>query len=215
MDGQATQKQTMEAMAGGNMAEAIAGAGAVVLTILALLNVLPMILLSIAVIAGGAGMMFQGSTIAGEYSNLLSSQDTGELHNLNIQSGLSIEALTGAAGIALGILSLLGLIPALLTAISAIVLGCGLAISSKSISRLNKLKIMHSGASESARHIAHGAVDTASTSHVFIGIGAVVLGILTIVGLSHILTVIGVLAVGAATLLSGMAIGGEALETIH
>lgn len=202
---QATRTETMEA---GNMAETIAGAGAVVLSILALLDVLPMVLLSIAVIGAGVGMFFQGSAVAEEYSYLLSGQNYGNMNTLNIKSGLTMEALTGCVGVILGILSLIGLIPGLLTAISAIVLGCGLAMSSKSISRLNNLKIMHSGADDAAQQIARGAVSSASAAHVLIGIGAIALGILGVIGISpHLLTMVALLGVGAATLLSGLAVG--------
>ncbi|HLR77085.1 MAG TPA: hypothetical protein VK106_05455, partial [Balneolaceae bacterium] len=171
-------------------------------------------LLSIAVIAAGAGMLFQGSAISGEYSSLMSRFDTGSLGEMNLQ-GTMVEAFTGCAGIALGILSLLGLIPGLLTAIAAITLGVGLLISYRSVMRLNRLKIRHSGADKNAQRIAHGAVNGASAVHMLVGLGAIALGILAILGLSPgTLTMIALLGIGGATLLSGLAVGGKGLSTI-
>jgi len=218
MDVTQQQRKTtsLETIAGGNTAEALLGAAIVVLIILSLLSILPMTLLSISVIAAGVGLLFQGAAITGKYSQLLSIQETGNLQNLNLQNNTSVEMFTGCAGIALGILSLLGLAPELLTAISAIVLGCGLAISSKSVSRLNRIKIMYSGADKNAQHIARGAVEGAATAHILIGLGAIVLGILSIIGISpSVLTMVALLAIGVATLLSGMAVGGKAFSSIR
>lgn len=209
-----TRKQAAEMMTAGNMVEALIGAGVVVLAILAILNVLPIILLSIAVIGAGVGMLFQGSAISGEYSALMSRYDMGDLQHMNLQ-GTKVEALTGSAGIALGVLSLIGLIPVLLTAISAITLGVGLLISYRSLTRLNKLKIMHSGADEHAQSIARGAVKGASAVHMLVGIGATALGILAVIGVSPmILTMIALLGIGGATLLSGLAVSGEGISAI-
>lgn len=209
-----TQAQAAEALAAGNMVEALIGAGVVVLAILAIVNVLPMVLLPIAVIGAGVGMLFQGSAISSEYSALMTRYDTGNLHQIKLQ-GTKIEAFTGSAGVALGILALIGLIPVLLTAIASIALGVGLLISYRSLTRLNELKIMHSGADEQAQHIARDAVKGASAAHVLVGIGAATLGILAIIGLSPtVLTMIAFLGIGGATLLSGLAVGGEGISAI-
>src|SRR5699024_11252444 len=105
--------------------------------------------------------------------------------------------------------------PELLTAISAIVLGCGLAISSKSVSRLNRIKIMYSGADKNAQHIARGAVEGAATAHILIGLGAIVLGILSIIGISpSVLTMVAVFAIGVDTLIIGIDGAGTSFRSI-
>lgn len=209
----ATQKvQSMESAAGGNMTEAMLGVAVVVLSILALVNVLPMILLAIAIIAAGAGMLFQGSALNAEYSHLMSMHETGNLDSLNLKKGTSTEVVTGCAGIILGILTLIGLVSNILAAVAAIVVGCGLAFSGKSISRLNKIKIQHSGADDNAQALAHEAVSGASSAHVLIGIGAAVLGILAIIGVAPTtLTMIAFIAIGGVSLFSGLAVTGETM----
>lgn len=207
-----TQKQAAEKMAAGNTVEAFIGACVVALAILALASILPMVLLSIAVIGAGAGLLMQGSAISGEYSDLMSRYETGNLQQMSLQ-GTKIEAFTGSAGIVLGILSLIGLVPVVLAAVGAITLGVGLLISYKSLARLNELKIMHSGADEHAQSIARGAVEGASAAHMLVGLGAVALGILAIIGINPMaLTMIAVLGIGGATLLSGLAVGGEGIS---
>lgn len=207
------QKFAVETIYGGTLTEAIGGAGAVVLTILGLLNVLPVVMLSVATIGVGAGLLFQGSAIGAEYADLIDRAGAGQLHDMNIGGGLSVEILTGGAGVALGILALVGVAPLILTAAGAIVLGCGLAISSGSITRLNHRKIKASGAEIAAQNLAREAVRAASGTQVLVGLGAITLGILGIIGLNPLmLTMIAVLALGGATLLSGMSLNGSMLS---
>jgi len=208
------QKIALETISSGTATEAIGGAAAIVLTILGLSNIAPVYMLSIATIAVGVGLLFQGSAIAAEYSDLISKVGGEELHSMNLGDGLSIEITAGGIGIGLGILSLVFVVPQILTPIAGIVLGCGIALSSRTISRLNDLKIMTSDANDTAQKIAREAVNAASGAQVIVGLGAITLGILSLTGVSPmILTMIALLSLGFSTLLSGLSTSGKALSS--
>src|SRR5512140_1249241 len=113
------REKTAEFVFGGSAAEALVGAGAVVLAILGLANEWPGYMASIATIAVGAALLFPGVAIAARYSPL--AQMVGAKEELG--AGMSGEVLGGAAGIVLGILSLLGIFPGLLMPIAIIVFG--------------------------------------------------------------------------------------------
>lgn len=208
------QKIALETISSGTATEAIGGAAAIVLTILGLSDIAPIYMLSIATMAVGVGLLFQGSAIAAEYSDLISQAGGEELHNMNLGGGLSIEITAGGIGIGLGVLSLVFVVPQILTPIASIVLGCGVALSSRSISRLNNVKILTSEANETAQKIAREAINAASGAQIIVGLGAVTLGILSLTGVSpRMLTMIALLGLGFSTLFSGLSTSGKALSS--
>ena len=179
-------------MVGGFSAEAVAGAGAVVLAILALCGVLPRILTAIGVIALGAAFLCQGAAVA--YNSFKASVTP-------VGTGTNAETIAGVAAIVLGILALVGIAPLSLVAISAIVFGGGLLFGT----RAGYAVTTQTG---SAGQL---AVPTgASGSQTLIGVGAATLGILALVGIiPAVLEQVAVLCVGAGALLGGGAITGR------
>ncbi len=180
-------------MVGGFSAEAVAGAGAVVLAILALCGVLPRILTAIGVIALGAAFLCQGAAVA--YNSFRAGVT-------QVASGTNAETIAGVAAIVLGILALVGIAPLSLIAISAIVFGGGLLFGTRA------------GYGMAAQNGSAGQFATtptgASGSQTLLGIGAATLGILAIVGIiPAVLEQVAVLCVGAGALLSGGAITGR------
>lgn len=197
------REKTAEAVFGGTTAEAIVGLGAVVLAIIGLANMWPGYMASIATIAVGAALLFSGGAIAARYSHLAE-----EVGAKGIGGGLSGEILGGAAGIALGILALIGIMPATLTPVAVIVLGATLLIGSAATARLRYLSSLRM--SERARNVTREAVEAASGTEVLVGIGAVVLGILALLGyMPRTLVLVGLLALGAAVLFSGSAVSSR------
>src|SRR5690606_29009125 len=126
------KEKTAEVVFGGTVAEAIVGAAAVVLAVLGLANIWPGYMASIATIAVGAALLFQGGAVAARYSDLAKRTGASE-----IGGGVSAEILGGAAGIALGVLALLNIMPATLTPVAIIVFGGALIIGSAATARLN------------------------------------------------------------------------------
>ncbi len=119
----------------GSGAEAVAGAGALVLAILGLAGVFPTILASIAVIAAGAGFLFQGAAVAARHQRLAAEAGGGEAE---IEAGMGAEMLGGIAGITLGILALVGVATMPLLAISIIVFGATSLFGSPAIYRASR-----------------------------------------------------------------------------
>ncbi len=210
------EQHAYEVLSSGTMLEAIGGMAAIALTILSLAGLMPVLLTSIAVIAIGAALFMEGTTIAAEYRELLASASNNQLSAEELGSGISIEFIAGIGAMALGILSLIGVATFTLLPISAIVLGAGVLLSSGTKSRLNSTKIRLADVNNTANVIARDIASTSITGEVFIGFGAMTLGILALIGLSPmILTIIGVLAVGCSDALSGSALSGRFWGLTH
>jgi hypothetical protein len=180
---------------GGTAAETLLGLAAVVLSILALAGLAMRPLASIAVIATGAALLFEGAA----YARTVGRESEGL-----IKGGIGADSVAGLGAVALGILSLIGLDATTLLPVSAIVLGAGLLIAS--------------GAMSAERERVHPkeafeyAPVTSATAGVraLVGAGAVVLGILGLLGNAPIvLTLIAMLSVGGGMLLSGATFGGR------
>ncbi len=218
-EGDGLDKETAEIITGGSTIEVIAGAGAVTLGILGLAGVLPIWFVAISIIAVGAGLMFAGGSIAAKYRDVLSS--TGGRHartNLaETGGGISAETVGGAAGVALGILSLVGVLPFTLNSIGIIVLGGAMAFGSGATKRLSNVVIEASGAPMHKQRVAAESVKGAAAMQLVAGLGAATLGILSLVGIGAQLTLnlIAVLGLGGGLLLSGLAVGGELITTLY
>ncbi len=190
-------------VAGGSATEALVGIGAVVLTIIGLAGVVPHLMLSIAVIAVGAALLIEGAAIAAEFSQLASRAGGGPATDLELGGGTAMEFLGGAAGVVLGILALIGVAPVMLNSIAAIVFGATLVLSTGSIGQLREVGPDYTTGERVARRTVTGGVGVQA----LVGIGAIALGIIALVGYNpRLLTLVAVLAVGAALLITGAAV---------
>ena len=202
-----------ESVGSGSAAEIIGGIAAIVLTILGLAHVAPSLMLTIATIAIGAALVFEGGSIAAQYSRIISKTTENSVQAIEMGGGMSAEMVAGIAGIVLGILALLGLDSLTLSASAVIVFGAAMSLGSGMTSRLNDLKIEVSGAHQSAQRVAHEVVSAAAGTQVLVGLAAGVLGILALVGIAPmVLVLVGLLAVGTSLLLSGGAVGGRLIS---
>ena len=173
-------------------------------------------MLPIATIAIGVALVFEGGSIAAEYSRIISKTAENSTQTVEVGGGMTAEMLAGIAGIVLGILALLGLDSPTLSAAAVIVFGAALSLSSGMISRLNELKIEVSGAQRTAQKVAHEAVSAAAGTQVLVGLAAGVLGILALVGIAPtVLVLVGLLTVGTSLLLSGGAVSGRLISLFH
>lgn len=205
----ATHESMAKTVATGAGAEAVAGAGAVVLAILGLAGLFPMILASIAVIAAGAAFLFQGAAVAARHRRLAFEAGGGDVE---IETGISVEIIGGLAGIALGILALIGIGTVALLAISTIVFGGTLLFGSPTIYRASRAEPGNQIVDEIARETTAGAAG----AQALVGIGSVTLGILALVGLvPQELVLVAVLCVGGATLLSGGALTNKMVGLLY
>jgi hypothetical protein len=183
-------------MEAGSIGEAVGGAAALVLAILALVGLLPLTLASIAAIALGCGMLVGGAALARRFSLGLPPGASFRARQ-EVVGALGMQAIAGIAAVVLGVLALLGVRPLLLLSISALVLGAALLTAGAGVARLARSARWLRGEGESA-------LPAAGWWEAEIGVGALVLGILALAGHDPAtLTIVALLAVGAALLIGG------------
>lgn len=197
-----------EATLGRSAAAMTGGAAAIVLSILGLAGIFPMFMLSVATLAIGVAFLFKGTAVAADYTKALKHTNAGKLEEAEFSGGMSAEMLAGAAGIVLGILALLSILPMTLGACALIAFGGAQLMSSGVTHRLNQVKIAQSGADDMAQQIATEATTAANGSQVLVGMAASVLGILSLIGLAPTtLALVGLLSLGGVNTLTGSALG--------
>jgi hypothetical protein len=119
-----------------------------------------------------------------------------------VGTGMTLEFLAGGAGIVLGILALLTPATLVLSAAALIVFGGTLLLSAGATAHTSAMQGESAGFS--AQPLLREAAKVSSGAQIMIGIGAIVLGILALVGLhAAILALVGQLAIGASLLMAG------------
>ena len=105
------RRVSMEVVTSGSMIEATAGFAAIVLSILSLVNILPMYLVPIATLVIGIGLLFEGGAVAFRYWRLPAEISAGRWASMELAGGMIAEFVAGITGVVLGILAILGFIP--------------------------------------------------------------------------------------------------------
>jgi hypothetical protein len=207
-------RRTYAVEAGGAATESMGGVAVVVLAILALAGVLRPVLTDIAGIVFGAAFIIEGAALAARHTAIMDQIGESRTDQLEMGGGMTVELVAGVAAIALGILSLVGLVPAILMPALVITGGAALILSAGAVQRLNDIRAEAFGVSPTARAMARAAVSSAAAGQVLAGLGAVALGILALVGVGDpaILTTVGLLVLGGAITLSGTALSGKMLS---
>jgi hypothetical protein len=195
------QEETVATMEAGSVGEAVAGAAGLVLAILGLLGILPLTLDAIAGIALGVALLLGGAALAARYSRAIPPTALPRARH-DISGALGLQAIAGIAAVVLGVLALLGVSSLELLGVTVIVLGAALLAVGGGMARLGRsARWLRGDAGRS------GEVDSASVAagwEVLIGVAAVVLGILALTGRAPLmLTLIAMLSVGAALLVTG------------
>ena len=204
------RRQTLEFIGGGSGAEAISGAGAAVLAILALAGVLPDILMPIAAIGIGAALLFKGGAIASRFRRIMERAARDTEQEIELGGGMSAEIIGGVGGVVLGILALVEVAPMTLMAISAIVFGGALMMGTGETARMTDIAIDDASLTRTQRAVARQSINSAAGAQTFVGMGSVALGILALVGMApQTLVLVALLGVSATLLLSGVAVGGR------
>jgi hypothetical protein len=207
-----------EAATYGGLVDAIGGAATIILAIVALSGVGQSMLAAIATIIFGAALLIQGGTMLTEFTKLMAPPTAASTTEEVVGGGgLSALFLVGAAGIVLGVLSLVGISAQTLTAAAVIAFGGALLLSSNSVWRLYRAKRAFyragavgtlSGAEFLAGEMASGSAVLQCLS----GLAAIVLGILAVTGTNpNALTLVGLLVLGATVLLTGSTLTGAVM----
>jgi len=212
------------AVAYGGLIDAIGGVATIVLAICGLVGIAPPMMAAIATIVFGIALLIQGGAMLSEYAQIIfppgirpsSSEQFGG-------NSLSLVFLVGAAGIVLGVLSLLGINSGVLTPVATIAFGTALVLSANAVWHLYMLR---RAAAESQMatapqpHLLGGellASEIASGSaglQALAGLSAIVLGVLAVAGNMNDLTLnlCALLALGATLVLTGSSLSATVLS---
>lgn len=224
-----TTDKTMKAVAGGSVVEALGGALAMALAILGLLSILPHAMAYIATIAIGGAFLLEGGAVASRAKRLFPGENVKSREGASVVSGLGVEFIAGIAGIALGILALMDVVPMTLIPAAVITFGVALLISSTTVNRINQHLgfgghrayehepyVPATGATTPGTHAdrpvrtAHGIVNLAAGTQVLVGLAAIALGVLALLDYAPLtLSLVALLVIGASVLLTGGALGGK------
>jgi hypothetical protein len=187
----------------GSVLETLGGTAAVVLSILGLVGIVPFYMAAIGAIAFGVGLMAEGAGSA--VNSDVALHGNGTMQRSETIGGSGAELLGGLAGGILGLLALLSISPMVLLSVASIVFGAALLLGSVSTARLSSI------ASSSAGHpIARESIETAAGAQVIVGLAAIALGILAVIGITPmILVLVALLSLGAAAVITGTAVGGS------
>jgi hypothetical protein len=209
-------RTTLGATSGGTALESFGGIAVAVLAILALVGVIPATLTMIAGIVFGVSLLIAGIAVAGAWSRFGSYAVSTNGDSLELGGGAGVEMLVGIATIALGVLSLVGVAPAVLLPVLVITGGAGLILAAGTTQRLNDVHLMYEGHDDRARHVAHASMTGASVAQVLGGVAAVVLGILALVAAPRAnamgfgsLDQVGMLVLGVTLAFAGGALTGK------
>lgn len=202
----------------GAATESMGGVAVVILAILALVGVMPMALTAIAGIVFGAALLIEGAALASRHTSLMTAATASEPAMLEFGAGMSSEVVAGIAGIVLGVLALVGVAPRPLLATLVIVGGAGLMFSAGSVRELNEISAAINHLGLAPRRISRSAVNSAIGAQLFSGLAALTLGVLALiprVGANLVLTMVGLLVLGAAEMLTGSALSGRLLGVLN
>ncbi|MCE5277278.1 MAG: hypothetical protein ABFD92_02855 [Planctomycetaceae bacterium] len=202
-------------MAGGSLGEAIAAVAAIVLSIIALAGLYPELLLPIAALTVAGAFLFEGGAIAARYARVAGFLGGKSEDLAAVGGGMSVEFFAGVGGIVFGILSLLGIAPAILMPVAVLLFGCALAVGAAATEKVRTLAAPESERSVNMplHELETLAMGGATSVRLLVGLGVIVLGILALVGVGNVtvLCLSAFLALGAALILSGTAVASSLL----
>lgn len=197
-----------QASAYGGVIDAIGGIAAAAIAIVGLSGYHPELMAAIATIVFGAALLIEGGTLLSEYTLVMPAiMNPAELAN----GGISVMFLTGVGGIVLGILALLGIAPATLTAVAVIAFGAAMLMSAGAVRHLFVLQSAERRAAvRSSSELIAGEMASGSAGvHVLAGVTALVLGIIAVAGVNYaVLTLSALLVLGATFILTGSSLSG-------
>ncbi len=201
------ERESARTVLTGSLAEGVVGGAVIVLALIGLSDIMPAMILPIAVIAMGAAFLLEGGTVSMRFSKLLHETSKDRFQEAELGVGVTGELLGGMTGLILGILALVGLRPLVLSPVAVIAFGATLLFGSGVTARLNALEV--EGAGEFARYakITKEAVTAAAGVELLLGLSAVILGIIALTGThASTLSLVAILIVGISGFVNGAAI---------
>lgn len=203
------ERTSLAVETGGSIVEAVGGIAVIVLAIIGLAQATPSITLTaIAVIVLGAALLAEGSAVATEFARLLTTNSANVPGELG--GGMAVELLGGAVILVLGILALLGVAEGIMMATAILVGGGLMMLGAGTMTALNEFKLQSGALGDAVQKLSRAAASGAAGVQLLIGITAMVLGILALVGAGGLmLTQAGLLVLGASLTISASAFAGS------
>ena len=208
----------------GGFIDAAGGIAAVILAIIGLTGMHATMLLSVVTIIFAASLLIQGGTMLSEYARLLF--PTGASASMEHPFGgstLSSVFIAGATGVVLGILALLGISSVILSSIAVIAFGAAMVLSSNAVLNMHQLRMasmrnagpqVYTGSEMLAAEMATGSAGIQAVA----GLGAIVLGILAIIGSVGnpvALSLVALLGLGGTLIMTGTSLSGVVAGFMH
>lgn len=194
----------------GSITEVAGGLAVVALSIIGLARGDNGFLLAIAGIVLGVALLAEGGAVVAEFSSALSG--AGQTSQGTEFGGMTMDFMAGTAAIVLGILGVIGLHTAILLAAAIIAVGAAMVVAAGGMLRLNTIRMQTTaGMSEVAQQVTSAASANAAAAEGLAGIAGIVLGIvaLSMPEYAAVLTLVGLLILGAALAMSGATLTGR------
>jgi hypothetical protein len=205
-----------EVALGGSATSGLIAAAGAILAIIGLAGIYSGFLLAVSSIVLGVSFLFEGGAIVARRSALLQETTEGRVQLAELGAGMTGETLAGLVGIVLGILSLVGVVPAVLLPCAVIVFGAALILGSGANVRMNDLAMAYRQEHPAARRVMREAVIATTGLQVLVGLGAITLGIIALARIMPlVLSLVGVLVIGITFLLSNAVIAGRMMNILR
>jgi len=176
----------LKSAAGSSTMEAFGALAAIALSIVGLAGVFSALMAAIATIILGAAILIEG----GSFGVWERAFQTGTFEKREQSGGITADLVAGMTAVVLGILALLGIDAMTLISVALIVFGASFLLSSVSAPQANL---------------------TTAGGAVMVGLAAIVLGIIAVVGEVQLtLVLVGLLVLSVYALLSGTNLGARA-----
>ena len=203
--------------AGGGVVEVLCSLAVIALTIAGLAHVFPIVLVGIAEVVFGVALMCADAGVATCFSRFT----RGGVQERSALAGvLGVEAIGGLAGLVLGILTLVNLVPVVLSAVSVIVFGASVIVGGAARARMAARAASRLGWVDEDLVLLQETHAAAIGGRALVGVAAIVLGIIGVCccyyypATSVVLSLVGLLCLGAGGVLTGSALSGQAM-TMH
>lgn len=193
----AQERATQATIASGSSFELFCGVVAALMAVIGVAGYFPVYMAATAAIAIGFALIAQGGTLAARSAQVASNERVEAI-------GIGTEVIGGFAGIALGGLALLGVVPSVLLPVAMIVVGAALLFGGPAEPHL-------ADAAPRTRQpfrVTRDALRTASSVMVTAGLAGIVLGVLglTLDGYTLVLANVAALCVAGALVVAGGAV---------
>ena len=192
-----------------SLGETCGGIALIVLGILALAKIDPMLLNAIAVILAGIALLIEEGSLSTKYAGASSYGKAYGLETSPALDGVSAGTLAGISGIVLGILAILGIGAATLTAVAIVIFGAAVLFDFVARAQLTALRTVNREDSERSARLALATASSMNTAAMLVGVALITLGILALAGMTSILVTVALLGLGAYLFLQNAAVAGS------